>query len=163
MTSAAAGSIHDLAPRLAGLVADTTGAAVVVVYVRVDDEFVAVAREPDRPSRGNVALAALDAELARYDHAALVERHGEVLGAIALTMPAGTPTASDRAAGRRAVGRPGRARLRDVRLNAELVRHAEELETQAEELTDPASGWSRCRTPSASASGATCTTVPSSS
>ncbi len=63
-TSVAAGSIHDLAPRLAGLVADTTGAAAVVVYVRVDDEFVAVAREPDRPAGGDVPLTALDDELA---------------------------------------------------------------------------------------------------
>ena len=134
-TSAAAGSIHDLAPRLAGLVAETTGAAVVVVYVRVDDEFVAIAREPDRPAAGNLALAALGEVLSRYDHAALVERRGEVLGAIALTMPAGTPL---RPTERRVVEQlAAQAALgfETLRLNAELVSHAEALEVQAVELT----------------------------
>jgi signal transduction histidine kinase len=134
-TSAAAGSIHDLAPRLAGLVAETTGAAVVVVYVRVDDEFAAVAREPDRPPGGNVSLTALDDELARYHHASLVERRGEVLGAIALTMPPGTPL---RPTERRVVQQlAAQAALgfETLRLNAELVRHAAVLEAQTAELT----------------------------
>jgi signal transduction histidine kinase len=133
-TSAAAGTINDLAPRLVGLVADATGAALVVVYVRVDDEFVRVAREPDRPSGGNVPLAALAGELARYDHASLVERRGEELGAVALTMPAGTPL---RPAERRLVEQlAAQAALgfETLRLNAELVRHAEALEAQAAEL-----------------------------
>ena len=105
------------------------------MYVRVDDEFVAVAREPDRPSRGNVALAALDDELARYDHASLVERRGEVLGAIALTMPPGTPLRPterqvvEQLAAQAALG------FETLRLNAELVRHAEALEAQAAELS----------------------------
>jgi len=108
---------------------------VVVVYVRVDDELIAVAREPDRPSRGNVALAALDDELARYDHASLVERRAEVLGAIALTMPPGIPLRPteqrvvEQLAAQAALG------FETMRLNAELVRHAEALETQAEELS----------------------------
>ena len=113
-TSAAAGTIHDLAPRLAGLVADATGAAVVVVYVRVDDELVAVAREPAaRPAatwRWRRSAGAVD----RYDLAALVERRGEVLGAVALTMPPGTPAAAGRAAARRAARGAGGAELRDA-------------------------------------------------
>ena len=133
-TSAAAGTIHDLAPRLAGLVADATGAALVAVYVRVDDEFVRVAREPDRSPGGNVSLAGLAGELAGYDHGSLVERRGEVLGAIALTMPAGTPLRPterrlvEQLAAQAALG------FETLRLNAELVRHAEALEVQAAEL-----------------------------
>ncbi len=87
-TSAAAGSIHDLAPRLAGLVADTTGAAVVVVYVRVDDDFAAVAARagpPVRRQRG-VGGARRRAVALRPRRARRAARRGA--GGAVLTMPA---------------------------------------------------------------------------
>ena len=110
-----------------------------MVYVRVDDEFVAITREPlDRDdSLGRaVPLDALDATLRRFDVAVPVERRGERLGALALVMPPGTPV---RPAERRLVTQlAAQAALsfETLRLTAELTRHAEALTRQTEELRD---------------------------
>jgi hypothetical protein len=48
--SAGAWSLQDTAPRLAGLLADATGASSAVVYVRADDQLLPVSREPGPPT-----------------------------------------------------------------------------------------------------------------
>ena len=133
----AAGSIHDTAPRLAGLLADATGAAHTVVYVRVDDEFIPITREsvddgiePVVP----VPVDELESVLQRFDLALPVERRGERLGALALTMPPGTPV---RPTERRLVTQlAAQAALsfETLRLTTELTRHAEALTEHAEQL-----------------------------
>ena len=48
--SAGAWSVQDTAPRLAGLLADATGASMAVVYIRADDQLLPVSREPGPPA-----------------------------------------------------------------------------------------------------------------
>ena len=133
--SAGAWSVQDTAPRLAGLLADATGASTAVVYVRADDQLLPVSREPGPPSGlAPVELAALDATLGAFDLATRVERRGELLGAMAITLPPGRPV---RPAERRLIRQlAAQAALvfETLRLTAELSRHADALAAQAAEL-----------------------------
>jgi signal transduction histidine kinase len=133
--SAGAWSVQDTAPRLAGLLADATGAVRAVVYVRADDQLLPVSREPE-PDSGlePVAIADLDTVLDGYDLAVRVQRRGELLGAMAVTLPPGRPV---RPAERRLIGQlAAQAALvfETLRLTSELSRHADALAEQAAEL-----------------------------
>jgi signal transduction histidine kinase len=133
--SAGAWSIADTAPRLAGLLSDATGAATAVVYVRADDELVPVAREPR--SADELAPIPVDdpeGRLGRYSVAQLVERRGEVLGAVALTMPPGVPVRAGERRVVRQLAAQAALSFETLRLTADLTRHAEALAAQAEEL-----------------------------
>jgi signal transduction histidine kinase len=133
--SAGVWSVRDTAPRLAGLLADATGAAVAVVYIRADDQLLPVSREPGPPlGLAPIALSAVDATLAGFDLATRVERQGELLGAMAVSLPPGRPV---RPAERRLIGQlAAQAALvfETLRLTSELTRHAEALAGQAAEL-----------------------------
>ncbi|MET0863043.1 MAG: histidine kinase, partial [Nakamurella sp.] len=133
--STGAWSVRDTAPRLAGLLGDATGALVAVVYIRIGNDLLPVSREPGPPSGlGPVPLDAVDATLAGFDLATRVQRQGELLGAMAVLMPAGRPV---RPAERRLIGQlAAQAALvfETLRLTAELTRHADELAAQAAEL-----------------------------
>jgi signal transduction histidine kinase len=115
----AAWSTQETAPRLAELLEAATGARAAVVYVRLDDELV--------PHDGSGPVG-LDAPLGdRFDLVTMVERHGEVLGAIALSMAPGVPV---RPAERRLVehlAAPAALTFETLRLTAELARHADDL------------------------------------
>ena len=133
--SAGAWSLHDTAPRLAGLLADATGALVAVVYVRADDQLLPVSREPGPPTGlEQVDIERLGETLSTFDLAARVERRGELLGAMAITLPPGRPV---RPAERRLIGQlAAQAALvfETLRLTSELSRHADALAEQAAEL-----------------------------
>ena len=133
--SAGAWSVQDTAPRLAGLLADATGASIAVVYVRADELLLPIGREPGPPAGLEPApLSNLDDTLASFQLATRVERNGEVLGAMAITLPAGRPV---RPAERRLIGQlAAQAALvfETLRLTAELSRHADALAIQAADL-----------------------------
>jgi signal transduction histidine kinase len=100
-----------------------------VVYVRSGDELLPVAREPvDDAVVAPIHMADLDAALAAFSLSQRVERGGEVLGAVAVTLPPGRPV---RPAERRLVGQlAAQAALsfETLRLTAELTQKAEELQ-----------------------------------
>ncbi len=131
--AAGAGNVGDAAPRLAGLLRDATGAAAVVVYGRTGAQLHPLASDPAaRP--GDIAVAELPTALAAYDLAVPVERRGEVLGALALSMPPGRPV---RPVERRLVRQLAAAAalsFETLRLTSELTRHADVLAEQAAEL-----------------------------
>ena len=133
--SAGAWSLQDTAPRLAGLLADATGASSAVVYVRADDQLLPVSREPGPPTGlAPVEVRDLDTALAGFDLSTRVERGGELLGAMAITLPPGRPV---RPAERRLIGQlAAQAALvfETLRLTSELTRHAEALAEQAVDL-----------------------------
>jgi len=132
--SAGAWNLDDTAPRLAGLLADATGAAASVVFVRIGDELLPVARIPAPTPLQPVAVADLDVVLAGFDLGRRIERRGELLGAIALRMPPGRPL---RAAERRLIDQlAAQAALsfETLRLTSELSLHARALDQQAQEL-----------------------------
>jgi signal transduction histidine kinase len=133
--SAGAWSLQDTAPRLAGLLADATGATLAVVYIRADDQLLPVSREPGPPSGLEpIAVPDIDATLSGFELATRVERSGELLGAMAVTLPAGRPV---RPAERRLIRQlAGQAALvfETLRLTSELSRHAQALAEQAAEL-----------------------------
>jgi signal transduction histidine kinase len=133
--SAGAWSLRDTAPRLASLLADATGASLAVVYIRADDRLLPVGREPG-PASGldPVSITDIDATLAHFELAAKVERGGELLGAMAVTLPPGRPA---RPAERRLISQlAAQAALvfETLRLTSELSGHAQALAAQAAEL-----------------------------
>jgi len=132
--SAGVWSVQDTAPRLAGLLGDATGASKAVVYIRADDQLLPISREPTPSGLAPITLTAVDATLAEFDLATRVERQGELLGAMAVLLPAGRPV---RPAERRLIGQlAAQAALvfETLRLTSELTRHADALAEQAAEL-----------------------------
>ena len=112
--SAGAWSLQDTAPRLAGLLADATGASSAVVYVRADDQLLPVSREPGPPTGlAPVEVRDLDTALAGFDLATRVERGGELLGAMAITLAARSAGPAGRASVDRPAGGAGCAGFRN--------------------------------------------------
>ena len=109
---------EDVLPQMARIVAAGTGAAQVVVWLRLAGELrpAAVAGpEPDAtgPAVGVPAAAsdgggALLPDLPGADAAVPITYQGELLGAIAMRMPRDEPLRQGRRAARRGRGRPGR-------------------------------------------------------
>ena len=133
--SAGAWSLRDTAPRLAGLLADATGASLAVVYIRADDQMLPVSREPGPPTGLEpIPVPDIDTTLAGFELATRVERRGELLGAMAVTLPPGRPV---RPAERRLISQlAAQAALvfETLRLTSELSRHVQALADQAVEL-----------------------------
>jgi signal transduction histidine kinase len=133
--SAGSGAMAETAPRLAGLLADATGAATAVVYCRVEDELVPVAREPRAPEQvAPIPVADPAGVLARFSLAERVERRGDVLGVLAITMPPGRPVRAGERRVVRQLAAQAALSFETLRLTADLTRHAEALAAQAEEL-----------------------------
>jgi signal transduction histidine kinase len=114
-------STDDVLPRTAQLLAAATGASSATVWLRVGRQIRPAARWPDEDvARSPLALQ--DGELPHLpsDHAEEVRDHGELLGALAVDMPASDPIGPTRQRLMRDLAAQAGLVLRNVRLIEEL-------------------------------------------
>ena len=126
-------SVDDLAPRLADLLADATGADATAVYVRVDDGLVAAGCRPSEPRPARLPVHHGRAELGGWDATEVVEQGHELLGALALRMPAGVPVREADHRIMRHLAAQAAVAFETLRLNAELRGSRQRL-VEAQEL-----------------------------
>ncbi len=114
-------STDDVLPRTAQLLAAATGATRATVWLRVGRQIRPAARWPDE-DMARPPLALQDGELPQLpaDHAEQVRDHGELLGALAVDMPASDPIGPTRQRLMRDLAAQAGLVLRNVRLIEEL-------------------------------------------
>jgi signal transduction histidine kinase len=111
----------DVVGRTAQLLASATGASTAVVWLRVGREIrPAGAWPPDHPTGGAVALGGDELPMLPADWAEPVHDRGELLGALAVTMPANDPIGPGRQRLIRDLADQAGLALRNVRLIEEL-------------------------------------------
>jgi signal transduction histidine kinase len=138
LTEQAAGTYAtaEVPPRMARVLADGIGAARAQVWLRVEDTLRLSASWPEVATAAQqVALAAGDLPgIPGADHVVAVRHHGELLGALAVTMPVGDPlTPVERGLLGDLAVQAGLA-LRNVRLTTELEQRVAETSARAAEL-----------------------------
>ena len=130
-------SLQELAARIAALLADATGAASTTVFVRSDDLLVPAAAWPeDGPPTSPSPALAVDTDLSAVGAEAMVrvDHAGETVGALMIVKaPGDKVSGADQRVLRQLAAQSGLA-FGNLRLTAELQRHADEVSARAEEL-----------------------------
>jgi signal transduction histidine kinase len=113
-------STEDVLPRMARLVAESTGAAGVRVWLRVRNEMLPAASWPADATPGQAVQTRGDALPSLPGHAVAVRHQAELLGAITLEMPASDPMTPSKEKLVQDVASQAGLVLRNVRLIEEL-------------------------------------------
>lgn len=129
-------SLPEVLPRLAGMLAEATGAVATAVFLRVGDDLVPAASWPEGAADHPVRLANAGGPVDGFDVVVPVEQRGEVLGALALRKAPGdrTTPADERVI--RHLASQSALVFGNARLTAELERRVEEVSAQATELRE---------------------------
>jgi signal transduction histidine kinase len=130
-------SVEDVVPRIARVLAEGTGAQEATVWLHVGDELRPEARWPEGGPAREDPVPAPSGELATLpgaDRVVPVRHHGELLGALAVRMPAAEPLKPQTVKLIEDLAGHAGLILRNVRLTEELKAKLEELRASRQRL-----------------------------